>query len=219
MRLLPTLERRKREVGIKKFPSLCLKIYGRDFSFVTFEEKEGKTYRYSAAASGRLYSLQRRNGIFLPLLFLLRTFGKGRTRLCIRFGHGGGFRGKRPNGRFYANFRFRPFEQAARSRRERFLGGSAHDVCGNRGRGKGGPALFFGETSRARKKEGKTSSPDRSALRGGKRFRTIFPRWSDNGRGQGRELFVLQGIAFEKLLCPNTAKKYPHSRKPCGKRE
>ena len=42
----------KREVGIKKFPSLCLKIYGRDFSFVTFEEKEGKTYRYSAAARG-----------------------------------------------------------------------------------------------------------------------------------------------------------------------
>lgn len=196
----------KREVGIKKFPSLCLKIYGRDFSFVTFEEKEGKTYRYSAAARG---------GCILSnggTEYSSRSFSS--CVLLEKAGHvyafdlvtAGAFEENVQTGDSTRISVFAPSDRRLAPGESAFSAEALMTYAETAEEAKEALRSFSEKHLARGKKKGKLRPPT-VRLCGEKEIPNDISQLVGQWAGAGAELFVLQGIAFEKLLCPNTAKK------------
>lgn len=196
----------KKELRIKKFPSLCLEIYGKDFSFVTFEEREEKTCRHSAPASG---------GCLLSnggTEYSSRSFSS--CVLLEKAGHvyafdlvtAGAFEENVQTGDSTRISVFAPSDRRLAPGESAFSAEALMTYAETEEEAK--EALrFFSEKHLARgKKKGKLR-PATVRLCGEKEIPNDISQLVGQWAGAGAELFVLEGIAFEELLRPNTAER------------
>lgn len=196
----------KKELRIKKFPSLCLEIYGKDFSFVTFEEREGKTCRHSAPASGgcllsnggteyssRSFSscvlLEKTGHVYAFDLVTAGPFGEtvetGNAARISVFAPSDKPLG--PGESAFSAEALMTYAETEEEAKEALRSFSEKHLARGKKKGKLRPATV--------RLCGKKEISEDAFLSVGK--------WA----AAGAELFVLEGISFEELLRPNTAER------------